>query len=104
MTLIKIEGSVGWKCFRATGGNWVGICEPLGLTLQSETWGTLMDDIDQTLNAILLDLLKSQELEHFLHARGWRPMGRIPERPDDIRFDLPFTTSISDRDSQVSFH
>jgi hypothetical protein len=104
MTIVKIEGKVEWKCFRAKGGNWVAICDPLSLTIQSETWATLMDDIAQTLNSILRDLMESQELHKFFQERGWRPMGPIPSRSADVSFDIPFIPRIADRDFQVALH
>ena len=102
MTVVKIEGEREWKGFRAKGGNWVATCEPLGLTIQSETWATLMEDIAHTLNAMFRDLLKSGELERFLHDRGWRSVGRIPPRPADVWFDVPFVTRTVDRDPEVA--
>ncbi len=104
MAVVKIEGNVEWRSFRAQGGNWVAICDPLGLTIQSETWATLMEDIAQTLNAMLKDLLETRELEQFLRHRGWRPMGPVPSRPADVWFDIPFITRTADRDPQAAVH
>lgn len=104
MTVIQIQGKTEWKCFRARGGNWIAICDPLSLTIQSETWATLMEDIAHSLNAMFSDLLKSGELERFFRDHGWRPIGRIPSRPADIWFDVPFTTKTADRDPQVALH
>lgn len=102
MTVVKIKGNTEWKCLRAKGGDWVAICDPLGLTIQSETWATLMDDIAHTLNAMFSDLLKSGELASFLRDRGWRPVGRIPTKPGDIWFDFPFVPRPADPDTQVA--
>lgn len=46
-----------WAVSRTSGGNWIAVCDPLGLTLQSETYATFMEDIGQTLDAIMNDLL-----------------------------------------------
>ena len=107
MNIVKIKGRTEWRCFRAKGENWVAVCDPLGLTIQSETWATLMEDIAHTLNAMFSDLLKERELEQFLRNQGWRPVGRIPSKPADIWFDLPFVTSVTrpaGRDTQVAVH
>lgn len=105
MTVVKIEANVEWKYFRAAGGNWIAVCEPMALTVQSETYATLMEDIALTLNALMKNLLEARELEAFLHSRGWRPFqGAIPAQPDDIYFDVPFATKAADRDSQVALH
>jgi len=104
MAVVRMESKIEWKCFRARGGNWVAICDPLGLTIQSAAWATLMEDIAQTLNSMFRDLLKSGELVQFLRDRGWQPIGRIPLKPSNVRFDIPFTTSITDRDRQIALH
>lgn len=104
MHIVKIEGKTDWTCFRAKGGHWVAVCDPLGLTVQSDTWATLMEDIGQTLNAMFRDLLKSHELGPFLRNLGWRPVGRLPARPADVWFDVPFIPQRADRDPQVAVH
>lgn len=90
MTLVRIDGNVQWNVFPAKNGAWIGVCDPLKLTVQSETWAELMEDIGQTLNAIMSDLLASNELPKFLQDRGWRVVGAIPSRPEEVRFDVPF--------------
>lgn len=90
-TVIRIVGgNVACQCFQAKGGNWVAVCEPLKLTVQAETWAALMEDFGLTLNAVLRDLLSSNELEKFLQDRGWQLSGAIPARPENVRFDVPF--------------
>jgi hypothetical protein len=93
--VVRIEGNVKWEIHKAPGGNWVGICEALQLTLQAETWGGLMEDIALTLDAVFKDLLASRELDAFLKDRGWSIAGTIPSRPEDVeRFDMPFFPSM----------
>lgn len=105
MVVVKIDGKTDWKCFRAKGGHWVAVCDPLGLTIQSGgTWANLMEDIAHTLNAMFVDLLKSRDLEKFLSDRGWRPVGRIPSKPTDVWFDVPFFPRPSARGAQVAVH
>lgn len=77
MMVVKIQGKVEFRCSRGQGGHWVAVCDPLAHTFQSETWATLMDDIAQTLNATLKDLLESRELGRFLRDRGWQPIGGL---------------------------
>lgn len=89
-TLVRIDGRVQWQCLRTEGGNWIARCTPLKLTLQSATWAELMEDIGLALDALLKDLLKSNDLEKFLREHGWRPVGLMPRRPEKVRFDVPF--------------
>lgn len=103
MTVVRIEGNTEWKCIRAKGGNWVAVCDPLGLTIQSETWAALMEDIAHALNAMFTDLLESKQLVRFFHERGWRSVDQIPSKADDIWFDVPIIARpTTDRDPQVA--
>jgi len=90
VTVVRIRGKVECKTHRAKGGNWVAICDPLKLTLQAETWANLMEDIAFTLDAILKDLLSSNEFDKFMRDRGWTIIGSIPARRENMKFDLPF--------------
>ncbi len=105
MVKVLIEANVLWKAFRAEGGRWVAVCDPLALTIESETWAELMEDIGLSLNAMLKELLKTRDLEKFLRDRDWHPSGPIPSQPDDVRFDVPFTaTRAPNHDPQISLH
>ena len=94
MRVIRIDTQVRWSVVQARGGNWVAVCDPLKLTVQSDTWANLMEDIAQTLDALLKDLLSSNELETFLRERGWVAIGQIPRKPKDVRFDVPFIPAL----------
>jgi len=90
-TLVRVDGNIQWRCFRAKGGHWIGICDPLKLTVQADTWADLMEDIGHTLDAMLKDLLGSNELDKFLRDHGWKVIGPVPARPTkEVRFDVPF--------------
>jgi hypothetical protein len=97
MKIIQIESKSGLPLTvkRAKGGNWVAICEPFALTIQSETWALLMEDFAQTLNALFIDLLEDGELERFLSDRGFQILGPLPPKPDDIWFDVPFNPTVT---------
>jgi predicted RNase H-like HicB family nuclease len=98
VTLIRInvQAKLTWKCFRSNGGHWVGVCDPLRLTVQADSWTDLMENIGDTLDAMLKDLLRSNELDKFLRDHGWTAMGQIPARPGkDVRFDVPFIPSMT---------
>lgn len=100
--VVEIKGNIEWECFRGKGGNWLGVCHALGLTIQSETWVSLLDDMAQTLNAMFLDLLASQELTKFLRDRGWKSAAPIPLKPVNLWFDVPFVPKLVARDPQVA--
>lgn len=102
VTVVKVDGTLQWRCFRASGGNWVAVCDPLRLTVQAETWANLMEDIGHTVNAMFVDLLRSNELEEFLRDHNWRLVGQMPTQPSRVRFDMPFLPKLADRDKQVT--
>jgi len=93
-TIIRVHANTQWGILQGSGGNWIGVCDALKLTVQSETWAELMEDIGLTLDAILKDLLASHELEGFLRDRGWNLINQFSIAPDappeSIRFDVPF--------------
>jgi predicted RNase H-like HicB family nuclease len=95
MTLVRVDANLKWSVLQGTGGNWVAVCDPLGLTVQGETWAELMEDIGHTLDALLKDLLSTRELDRFLQDRGWTPSAPIPEFPEDVRFDVPFAAMMA---------
>jgi hypothetical protein len=102
---IESQGGLPLVVKRAQGGNWVATCEPLALTIQSETWAMLMEDIAQTLNALFIDLLEDGELERFLSDRGFRVVGALPPEREDLWFDVPFNPLMASQvDSPRSFH
>jgi hypothetical protein len=90
MQLIRVNANVPWTIAQGKHGAWIGTCEPLKLTVQADTWANLMEDIGLTLNAVLQDLLRSDELPQFLRDRGWQLVGPMPSRPEEVRFDVPF--------------
>ncbi len=105
MTIVQVQAKLQWRAFRGRSGNWVAICDPLALTVQSNTWAHLMEDIAETLNAMFTDLLKSGELEQFLRDRGWGTTGPIPlKKREDLWFDVPFSAEATDRDPALTLH
>lgn len=108
-TIIRIDvrASLQWNCFPTEGGHWIGVCDPLNLTVQSDTWTELMEDIGHTLDMMLKDLLKSNELGRFLRDHGWKTVGAIPDRSSKgIQFDVPFIPAMmkAPRGSQRAVH
>ena len=91
--LVRIDANLQWRNTIGAGGNYVAVCDPLKLTLQAETWGELMEDTADVLNAIFKDLMSSHELETFLRDHGWSVVsGYLPahEERENVRFDVPF--------------
>ena len=105
MAVVHIEAEIPWRIDRADGEHWVGICDPLGLTVESETWAELMEDIALTLDAMLNDLLSSNELDHFLEERGWAADSPTRNGAESVRFDVPFIPAlVRSHDSTTAVH
>ncbi len=96
MKIIRIEsqGGLPVSVIRGRGGNWIAMCEPLALTVQSETWAFLMEDLAQALNLLFTDLLEGGELDKFMKDRGFRVLNALPPEPDDTWFDVPFSPTM----------
>ena len=63
MAIVRVQGEVHWQVRRGQSGQaWIGVCEPLKLTVQGETWGDLMEAISDTLDAVMLDLAQSNKI------------------------------------------
>ena len=91
--IIRVQANVQWQISPVENA-WIGVCEPLHLTVEADTWGQLMESISETLDAVLADLMKSNELPKFLKSHGWSLMTPLPERPEDVRFDVPFIPAL----------
>lgn len=85
--VVRIDGSVGWKIQQTDSGRWVGVCDALELTVQSDTWVEMMEVINEGLEMIFQDLIETDEFDQFLADRGWVARGTCGK---DSTFDLPF--------------
>ena len=87
--IIRVQANVPWRVGHVKNA-WIGVCEPLKLTVEADTYGELMESISETLDAVLADLMKSKELPQFLQTHGWTLVTPLPTKPSDVRFDVPF--------------
>ncbi|SPF56945.1 hypothetical protein SBA4_990011 [Candidatus Sulfopaludibacter sp. SbA4] len=89
-SLIRIQTQLEWKCFRGNE-NWIAFNDALKLTVQAETWSELMESINETLDAVLEDLVHTNDLQKFLVDHGWQIASPLPVEMDNVRFDVPFS-------------
>lgn len=98
-SIVRIEANLQLQC-KPTGSHWIGVCEPLKLTVQADTWAELMEDFGHTLDAIMRDLMENGELDRFMQNHGWQfKTGFKPahQNIDDLRFDVPFIPALMER-------
>ena len=101
--IVEIRGDIPWLVTRSRTGPWIGICEPLKLTTQADTWSELMSDISWAMEAVFENLLETGDLERFLRERGWttRPVGTPQARFRKVKFDVPFFPRMVDPGDQA---
>jgi|ERR1035437_2077567 hypothetical protein len=105
MLIIRVQGNLVWQCLQAATGDWIAVCDALNLTLQSDTFADLMEDINLTLNSMFKDLLTTNELDRFFREHGWQVRQTIPRDHTQIKFDMPFFTAMmGSRDAQANLH
>ena len=110
MVMIQIEGraQLQWQARRSTVSNrWIGVCEPLNLSVEADSLDELHSVIDEALQLLLTDLLLDNELDQFLRERGWKA-ANLPARTadlKDVQFNVPWhLVAQGNRDSQRRPH
>ena len=63
-----------WQVVRGRSGCWVGICNPLSLTVEADTYEQLAHLVGHSIDDLMRDLIQSGELPRFLLDHGWRPL------------------------------
>lgn len=90
--LVQIQGhaQLQWRAERGTSGRWVGICDAMKLVTEAESLDDLRSVIDETMQVVLTDLLRDNELQQFLRDHGWQ--AQLPQQadPEEVRFNVPW--------------
>lgn len=88
---IRIEANLQWMVTQTRSGTWVGVCPPLGLSSEGSDQFDLSQNIQEALQLMMNELLRSGELDTFLRSHGWRASG-VPRVPTNARipFEVPF--------------
>lgn len=91
--IVRIEGKalLQWRAERSEPSRrWVAICPAMNLTTEADSLDELYSVINETLQLVLVDLLRDNELQKFLRERGWK--ARVPAQidPADVQFNVPW--------------
>jgi hypothetical protein len=89
--IVRVNGNVQWHWRVAAGGNYVAVCDALKLTLQSKTWSELVEDMNITLDALISDLMESNEWDSFMREHGWNLVNAMPVQHKNVQFEVPFS-------------
>lgn len=95
---IEVKGQVQWNVVQSTAGNWIGVCDPLKMTMEGETLDELQQNIRQSLQLLMEDLMNTGELEAFLREHGWRAIPG-PQQHGSVEFQVPYQLVRRPRDS-----
>src|SRR2546423_330286 len=88
--VVNIEGHLVWKYGRSKQGNYIGVCDAIGQTVQASRFSDLVETMNEALASTFKELLSSGDLEHFLRERGWKAARLPTSRSKNVRFDIPF--------------
>lgn len=90
--VVHINAQVQWLFTQdAETGYWVAVCDPLGLTVEGHTHGEMRQHIDEAINLVLSNMVKSGEIERFLRERGWhaKNLPNAEQMNERLSFDVP---------------
>ena len=85
--IVHVKGNLEWVTVE-DNGYWIGICEPLDLTLQANTYAELMEDIGLALDALLKELISTGDFDRFMQSNGWTIIEGTYEGVE--HFDVPY--------------
>lgn len=90
--IVKIEGSaqVQWRAERGESGRWIAVCQPMSLVTEADSLDELHSVINESMQLLLVDLLKDNELEPFLREHGWKAHLPTTVDPSVVQFNVPW--------------
>lgn len=90
--VVKLEANIQWHTRPSTtSARWIGVCEPMNLSMEAETLDELHSVIEETMQLVLTDLLRENELQEYLEEHGWRASNLDSATVnDDVAFDVPW--------------
>jgi len=91
IVIVQTDGPVQWHVNLSVSGQWIGVCDPLGLTEEGRSLGDLRQNIERSIQRLMEDLTSTGEFESFLRKRGWRGMpatGQLQQDPAQYRMPI----------------
>ena len=90
IVIVWTDGPVQWHVNLSSSGEWIGVCEPLGLTEEGKSLDDLHQNIQQSIQRLMEHLTSTGEFDSFLRERGWRGMPAVRRRqPDPAQYRMP---------------
>ena len=103
LVTVTLQAQIQWHAKPSdTSKRWIGICEPMNLAMEADSLDELHSVINETLNLVLTDLLRENELETYLRERGWRAVNMPANPKQDVDFEVPWELIVAGgrRDSE----
>lgn len=91
---IAIQARLQWNITITRAGNFLGVCDPIGLSLEGGSEDELRSVIEESLHWFFLTHLEDGTLNAFLASKGWTFTGPMPTKNEideggAVRFDVP---------------
>jgi hypothetical protein len=107
ITRVQVEGELQWRFWKAKEGPFMAVCDALKLALESDSWSELLEDMALAIDALLKEMLATDELDRFLRDHGWTLAEPLSNRLADVQFEIPFEVIAAQRakhDQQECVH
>jgi len=100
-----VQGQIVWRIYRDdASGQWIGVCEPIGLTASGDTYSEAVECCNQAMELMFEDLLSSGDLDEFLKLRGWKTVDVESLEGEEGGIDAPFSIEpVVAHDPQAAF-
>jgi len=97
---IQVNGQVQWQVGRSSAGRWIGVCQPLGLTMEGDSLDDLFNNINESVQLLMEDLVETGEFDSFLRHRGWQAVPNGSQQQGPVEFQVPIDLLVrTSRDS-----
>jgi len=92
MITVEINAKLTWAVFQDRKSKyWIAVCDDLKISLQDKTLPALVETIEDSIQGLFLDLVRTREFDVFLRKHGWNTESPLPKRTTQLRFDVPYT-------------
>lgn len=91
--IVQIAAQIQWQVKQDPASRYfIAVCDPLGLTVEGETYGELVDNLKDGLSLLMRSWVRHGNFDAFLRERGWSvvPDPASPADLEDAYFDVPF--------------
>ena len=95
VVFVRMNVGADWEVTHS-GDYWVGACDTLELTVQSDSWPYLIEDISDAMQGLFETLLEDNQMDQFLNKHGWTMESDAqPTMSSPPQFAVPFRMSLA---------